>query len=163
MTKHRSFRGQFPYHQDIALVRLSRPAQYNSNVRPVCLPVQSRENLNILGLDSFEDFDASVALILGWGKTSIDDNGRQKVPFEVVDLNSSHLSLFVHLMIGEGQCFHQQAAVCSRAIYLGRQLHLDVARGGEGLTGVCGQGGRRLLQRGLGRATATLRIRRIGQ
>ena len=72
---HGKYNGRPPYLNDIALVRMARPAQLHANVRLACLPLDPDEAALKLGvLDIATDLvDKTKARITGWGMTEFDD------------------------------------------------------------------------------------------
>lgn len=54
VVRHRSFDSRTLYN-DVALLTLESPVQYNTNVRPICLPRSS------------EQFGGNYGTVIGWG------------------------------------------------------------------------------------------------
>merc|ERR1711970_1589622 len=58
---------------DIALVKLPRPAIFNEGVKPACLPFQEKEILNYLRIDDLiSGLVGRQPTVIGWGKTDAD-------------------------------------------------------------------------------------------
>ena len=58
---------------DIALVKLPRPAVLNSGVQIACLPFQEKEILNYLRIDDLiSGLVGRQPTVIGWGKTDAD-------------------------------------------------------------------------------------------
>jgi len=58
---------------DIALVKLPRPAILNEGVQPACLPFQEKEILNYLRIDDLiSGLVGRQPTVIGWGKTDAD-------------------------------------------------------------------------------------------
>ncbi|KAJ2938769.1 hypothetical protein O0L34_g3390 [Tuta absoluta] len=62
-------------HNDIALLRLAQPAQYNDFVKPICLPLSNDVKNN--------GFDGSTAEVAGWGKTESRSESEVKLKVNV--------------------------------------------------------------------------------
>ena len=72
---HERYLSRTPLHNDIALVRLARPATLNDNVRPVCLPLAEGDASQIEGLGSFKRLGDVTGRVLGWGRTRYNSAG----------------------------------------------------------------------------------------
>jgi len=83
---------------DIALIRLSRPAQFTDWIKPICLPVsQHLRNIN---------FDGVALTVAGWGKTenASNSNLKLKVGVDGVPLAQCNNVYKVHsLTLGSSQ------------------------------------------------------------
>ena len=62
-------------HNDIALLRLSMPAPFNSHIRPICLPVASQ----------LQDYDltSKTMSVAGWGRTETASASKVKLKVNV--------------------------------------------------------------------------------
>ncbi len=76
IIRHENYRSGAPFYNDIALIRLARPAQLNNTTQLVCLPVDTVQAVRqIDGLTSFDRLSDVTAQVLGWGRTDYRSSG----------------------------------------------------------------------------------------
>lgn len=77
VVKHEKYVGpQEKYKNDIALIRLAKPAQINQSVRPICLPINEDKLKDAFQLPDLVDglvSEVTDTTIIGWGKVAIQD------------------------------------------------------------------------------------------
>ncbi len=77
---HGSYKNTYPFHNDVALVRLAERARLNNSTRPVCLPVDLKAAAGkIDNLESLERLEGASARVVGWGRTNFRSRGDLKV------------------------------------------------------------------------------------
>ncbi|KAB0800596.1 hypothetical protein PPYR_06336 [Photinus pyralis] len=62
------------YKNDIALIRLSRPAIFNAFIKPICLPTSEKLQGNYVGINM---------TVAGWGKTETKSESKVKLKLQV--------------------------------------------------------------------------------
>lgn len=64
------------------MIRLTRPVTLESNVQPVCLPINAEaiiEESFDKDLDISNSLDGKVTIVIGWGRTRSSDLGQFQV------------------------------------------------------------------------------------
>ncbi|KAG7153383.1 Phenoloxidase-activating factor 3-like 1 [Homarus americanus] len=96
--RHPSFNNRGVFNDDIGLIRLNRKVNFNSNIKPICLPPS--------GIDVQAFISGSTAITAGWGRTEqgINSQTLKKVKLPFVDLNTCN-PLYQGQLVNGMMCF----------------------------------------------------------
>jgi len=92
---------------DIALVKLEKPVVYHpESVVPICLPIGSQYNFDLLGISNFkEDLEGVRAHAVGWGRTQNFSLDFQPIQSETGSVATTDILLQVDLPVNtHSQC-----------------------------------------------------------